>query len=71
MHKLQIKQTHNKIKSLLVNDRSDQTGDTEKGLFFLNFKVSLLMIRYFSMNTVNRRKVGIYMHLPNRVRIFK
>jgi len=71
MHKLQIKETHNKIKSLLVNDKSDQTGDTEKCLFFLNFKSSLLVIRHFSMNTINRNKVGMYVHLLNRVRTFK
>lgn len=29
LHKLQIKETHNK--SLLVNDKRDQTEDTEKG----------------------------------------
>lgn len=54
MHKLQIEPAHNKIKSQLVNDKSDQTGDTEKG--FYNFKSRRLLIRYFSMNTINRRK---------------
>lgn len=71
MHKLQKNETRNKIKSLLVNDKSDQIQDTEEGLVFLNFKSNLLVIRYFSMNTINRRKVGIYVHLLNRLRIFK
>lgn len=71
MHKLKIKETHHKIKSLLVNDKSDQRGETEKCLLFLNFKSSLPVIRYFSMNIIKRRKAGMYVHLLNRVRVFK
>lgn len=42
MHKLQIKDIHNKIKSLLFNDKTDQTGDTEKGLVFWTLKTAYL-----------------------------